>query len=70
MRVGKQLDGKFISNNAYAYIFYLYLCCDCKEVEEYFRELEIDCPFVLLNDNQKVPKLLIDLLMDNTEVSK
>lgn len=64
------MDGKFITNNTYAYIFYLYLCCDAKEVEDYLKELEIDRSFISLDDNQKIPKLLIDLLFDNTEVSK
>ncbi|KGR02967.1 hypothetical protein MEQ_01198 [Candida albicans P87] len=70
MREGKTMDGKFITNNTYAYIFYLYLCCDAKEVEDYLKELEIDRSFISLDDNQKIPKLLIDLLFDNTEVSK
>lgn len=61
---------KDLETNAYAYLMLLYLCCDVKEVKEFFDEIGLACEFVDLGDGQKIPNVLIDYLIGSSEATQ
>ncbi|RCK63471.1 Inhibitory regulator protein IRA1 [Candida viswanathii] len=66
----KVLDTSTMETNAYAYLMLLYLCCDSKEVKEFFDEIGLVCEFVDLGDGQKIPGTLVDFLIKGDNIAQ
>lgn len=65
-----EMSGKYISNNAYAYLVFAYLCSDNQDFVDYVSEIELETEYVTIAENQTVPKVIIDFLLENSEASK
>ncbi|KAL6451004.1 IRA2 Inhibitory regulator protein IRA2 [Candida maltosa Xu316] len=67
---GKPIDPQTMQVNGYAYLMFLYLCCEPSEVDDFFTEVGLHSDFVDLGENQRIPKLLVDFLLDNSYVAQ
>ncbi|EGW32510.1 ras GTPase activating protein RasGAP/neurofibromin [Spathaspora passalidarum NRRL Y-27907] len=63
------MDGAFISNNAYPYLVFTYLCSEQAEFEKYVEEIELATDYVQIG-SCRIPKVIIDFLSQGTEASK
>ncbi|KAG7660703.1 IRA2 [[Candida] subhashii] len=65
-----EMSGKYISNNAYAYLVFTFLFTDSQDFAEYIDEVGLDSEFVSISDTQKLPRVILDFLLEDSEASK
>ncbi|KAI5954646.1 IRA2 [Candida jiufengensis] len=71
MRHIRPVHGSTISNNAYAYLVFIFLCVDLKEFEEYItQDLKMECEYYQIDKNLRIPKFLMEFILKDNEASK
>ncbi|RLV94789.1 Inhibitory regulator protein IRA2 [Spathaspora sp. JA1] len=63
------MNGQLISNNAYPYLVFIYLCTEQAEFESYIEEIGLTTEYIQVGSN-RVPKVIIDFLSQGCEASK